>query len=314
LPRPSPLTQADIKARSQLTGLPKFAAAKGDVQPKDLFQTEVAFTKVMTEADGSKRVRKEIRGLGRITDEMRQFAGNWNFSAAIDTLGLRHIKDRRRCEDELILICVNNKLAMLAEAQETPGRKARAFQFAPRWQKERMQEQKSFWRKAQNIEQSLAEEFAEQDVRLALGRQALRLWEKRPWLPQSLEQEAVRALGRIPQSRDDFALLRKQMMQQIRKGGYKSWALRNTIHALQACAATWNKKLIWDKNRRAPPKQLLKFLVQVLRAAKIKHPNPKENYSKFVALMLRPPPERQIERSTVYSPSEAERRLAKVFL
>jgi hypothetical protein len=303
LPRPSPFTQADIEARSRLTGLPKFAAAKGDVQPEDVFPTEVAFTKVITEADGSKRVRKEIRGRRGITDEMRHVARNWNFSAAIDTLGVMRKDYRDLCQDELILICINNKLARRAEEQETPGRKARAFQLAPRWQKKRKQAQELFRRKARNADKKLTE-------------QALRLWKQTPWLPQSLEQEAVRELGHIPCSRDDFAPLRKQIMQLARRGGYKSWALRNTIHALQACAATWNPKLIWDKNRRAPPKRLLKFLVQVLRAAKINHPNPDESYSRFAALMLRPrkPTKQQTKQSTEQPPSKAERRLAKVYL
>jgi hypothetical protein len=228
---------------------------------------------VITRADG----RKEIRGLRGITDETRQFARNWNFSEAIDTLGLRHIDHRARGENELILICIVDKLSRSVEAQETPGRKARAFQLAP--QKKRRQ---------------------------------------RPFLPQSLEQEAVRELGRIPCSRGDFAVLQKKMMRMARRGGYKSWALRNTIHALQACAASWNKKLVWDENRRAPPKQLLKFLVQVLRAAGIQHPGPEENYSKFVSLMLRPrkPTKQQTAQSTEEppEPSETERRLAKVFL
>jgi hypothetical protein len=277
MPRPSsPFTQADIEGRSRLTGLP--VDAEADTLPE-----------------------------GGITPTMRRWAVCWDFSAAMDTLGVRYIEDRRRCEDWLILICVTYDLIRRAEEQETPGRKARALQLAPRWQKKRMQEQKRFWRIAQNIDKKLAE----QEVRLALRKLALRRWEKRQ-LPQSLEQEAVRALGRIPQSRDDFALLRKQMMRHARRGGYKSWALRNTIHALQACAATWSKKLIWDKNRRAPPKPLVKFLVQVLRAANIKHPDPETSYSRFVALMLRPtrPAKQQTVQSTEQAPepSEAERR------
>jgi hypothetical protein len=219
----------------------------------------------------------------------------------MDTLGVSQ-EDRRRCEDWLILICVNHELMLLTEEQETPGRKARAFQLAPRWQKKRMQEQKLFWRKARNLDKKL-------------GEQALRLWEQRRWLPPSLEQESVRTLGRIPRSRGDFALLRKQMMRMARRGRYKSWALRNTIHALQACATTWNKELIWDEGCHAPPK-LLQFLDEVLRAAKIQRPNREEHYSKFVALMLRPrkPTERRTEQPTEHPPSEAERRLAKVFL
>jgi len=283
MPRPSPFTQADIEGRSRLTGLP--VDAEADTLPE-----------------------------GGITPTMRLWAACWDFSAAMDTLGVRYIEDRRRCEDWLILICVTYDLIRRAEEQETPGRKARALQLAPRWQKKRMQEQKLFWRKARNADKQLAE-------------QALRLWKQTPWLPQSLEQEAVRALeacereeGReldhIPQSRDDFAPLREQMKQMARRGSYKSGALQSTIHALQACAAQYNKKLIWDENRRAPPKRLVKFLVQVLRAANIKHPDPGQNYSKFVSLMLRPrkPTKRQVERPTEQPPSEIERRLAKVFL
>jgi hypothetical protein len=109
-------------------------------------------------------------------------------------------------------------------------------------------------------------------------------------------------------------------MRAARRGRYKSWALRNTIHALQAHAAAWNKRLIWSAGR-APPKCLLKFLVEVLRAAGIKHPNPETNWSKFIALMLRSQKrsfagasedEKQAENPP--EPSEVERRLAKVYL
>jgi hypothetical protein len=234
---------------------------------------------------------------------MRRGARGWDFSAAIDTLGLRHKDRRARCENELILICINNKLARLAEEQETPGRKARALQLAPR------------------VARKL-------DLLAKEGRKALWLKQRELWLPQSLEHQAARALAihlnetveeeldHIPRSRNDFAPLKEQMMRQTRKGCYESSALGITIHALQVCAVAWNPKLIWDKNRRAPPKQLLRFLVQVLRAAGIDHPNPQDNYSKFVALMLRPskPTGRQVERPPEQPPSEAERRLSKVFL
>jgi hypothetical protein len=268
VPRPSPFTQADIKARSRLTGLPKDAG-----QPEE------------------------------VPSPMRRGARGWDFSAAIDTLGLRHKDRRARCENELILICINNKLARLAEEQETPGRKARALQLAPR------------------VARKL-------DLLAKEGRKALWLKQRELWLPQSLEHQAARALAihlnetveeeldHIPRSRNDFAPLKEQMMRQTRKGCYESSALGITIHALQVCAVAWNPKLIWDKNRRAPPKQLLRFLVQVLRAAGIDHPNPQDNYSKFVALMLRPskPTGRQVERPPEQPPSEAERRLSKVFL
>ena len=304
MPRPSPFTQADVKARSRLTGLRKEAGQSEDVLPPP----EVVRPEVIT-ANGRKTIRRERRVLGGITDEMRHYARNWDFSEAITTLGVMRKDYRDLCQDELILICINNKLARLAEEQETPGRKVRALQLAPRVARKLT---------------LLAQE----------GHKALWLKQRELWLPPSLEQEAVRALAihlnetvgeeldHIPRSRDDFAPLRKKMMRLARRGGYKSWALRNTIHALQACAATWceatRKKTIWDENRDAPPKQLLKFLVQVLRAADIQHPDPEQNSSKFVRLMLRPrkPTEQQTEQPTEQppKPSKAERRLAKVFL
>jgi hypothetical protein len=152
-----------------------------------------------------------------------------------------------------------------------------------------------------------------------LAEQASLRRQKLPWLPQSLEQEAVRELGHMPGSRKDFALLQKRKMRAARRGGYKSWALRNTVHALQRCAAAWNKNLIWTDGR-APPKRLLKFLVEVLRAAKINHPNPKTNSSKFIALMLAPkngaPLEQAEPKQVEYppEPSEVKRRLAKMYL
>jgi hypothetical protein len=156
------------------------------------------------------------------------------------------------------------------------------------------------------------------DANKKLAERAFRRWQKLPWLPQSLEQEAVRELGHIPSSRKDFALLQGRKMRVARRGRYKSWALRNTFHALQACAAAWNKRLFWSSGR-APPKRLIRFLVEVLRAARIKHPNPETNWSKFIALMLRPKKQSSAgpsgtERQAENAPSEAERRLAKVFL
>jgi hypothetical protein len=158
------------------------------------------------------------------------------------------------------------------------------------------------------------------DANKKLVEQAFRQWQKLPTLPQSLEQEAVRELGHIPSSRKDFALLKERQMRMARRGRYKSWVLRNTVHALQACAATWNKKLIWSAGR-APPKRLVKFIVEVLRAAGIVPPNPETNWSKFIALMLEPREESSAGASEAEKqagnppePSEVELRLAKVFL
>lgn len=262
MPRASPFTQADIEARSQLVGLPQIANSKTGTPARP----------------------------------------DWDFSKAMDTLNIRYLTERTRCADQLILICTLNKQARRAEAQETPGRKARAFQLAPRWQKARMRE----WRKMGDAEKELAE-------------QAFRRWQKLPWLPQSLEQEAVRELGHIPNSLKDFALLQARKMRAARRGRYKSWTLRNTIHALQACAAAWNKNFIWSAGR-VPPKRLLKFLVEVLRAAGIKHPNPETNWSKFIALMLRPQKRYSAgangakKTENPPEPSEVERRLAKMYL
>jgi hypothetical protein len=156
------------------------------------------------------------------------------------------------------------------------------------------------------------------DANRKLAEQAFRRWQKLPWLPQSLEQEAVRELGHIPSSRKDFALLQGRKMRVARRGRYKSWALRNTIHALQACAAAWNKNFIWSAGR-VPPKRLREFLVEVLRAAGIKHPNPETNWSKFIALTLRPQ-KRPLatasitEKQVGKEPSDIEQRLAKVYL
>jgi hypothetical protein len=333
MPRPSPFTQADIEAGSRLTGLPRTAhpAVKGDVRPEDV----LAPTEVNTiQAEVQEEINRELTECPGITPAMRRWAACWDFSAAMDTLGLR-IEDRRRCEAELILICINYDLMLRAEAQETPGRKAQAFQLAPGWQRRRREEQKLFWRNRQRLWRTLRnadKKLAEQALWL-WKREAHRLWEQRPWLSQSLEQEAIRilesleqealeqealeqeAVRRIPSSRDDFTLLQQEMKRRARRGRYKSWALRNTIHALQACATYYNKRLIWDEtNPRAPPKPLLKFLVQVLRAANIKPPDPEQNYSKFVSLMLRARKPTQVERPPEQPPSEAERRLAKVFL
>jgi hypothetical protein len=223
--------------------------------------------------------------------------------ATIDTLNIRHLEKRTHCIEELMRIYHFHQLVRIAEAQERSGRKARAFQLAWRWHKARMREQELLLRYVQNGEKKLAE-------------QALRRFQKMPSLPQSLEQEAARKLSHIPNSRSDYALVRKMTMRPEPRGRYKGWALRGTIRELQAYAGGWNKKLIWSAGR-APPKQLIKFLVEVLRAARIKHPNPETNRSKFIALMGKPPrkqsgTEKQAKQPP--EPSELERCLEKVFL
>lgn len=100
------------------------------------------------------------------------------------------------------------------------------------------------------------------------------------------------------------------------RGKSKSWALRSTIHALQACAAASNKKLAWSTGR-SPPKRLIEFIIEVLRAGGINHPDPGTNRSKFIALMGRPPRKQSGTKKQVKQlpePSELERRLEKVFL
>jgi hypothetical protein len=231
---------------------------------------------------------------------VRRVTQNCDFSTAINTLSIRHYEKRARCRDEISLILHHDKLVRLAEAQETPGRKARAFQLAWRWHKARMREQELLSRHLRNDETELADH-------------AFRRLQKMS-LPQSLEQEATQQLGRIPSSRSDYALLRKRTMGPEPRGKYKSWALRNTIHALQACAAAWNKKLVWSTGR-APPERLIEFISEVLRAAGINHPNPTTNRSKFIALMGRPQKRSSSGPSgSLAEPSELERRLAKVFL
>ena len=100
------------------------------------------------------------------------------------------------------------------------------------------------------------------------------------------------------------------------RGKYKSWALRSTIHALQACAAASNRKLAWSTGR-SPPERLIEFIIEVLRAGGINHPDPRTNRSKFIALMGRPPRKQSGTKKQVKQlpePSELERRLEKVFL
>ena len=290
MPRCSPFTQADIEARSQLVDLRQNA----DPTPgKPVCPTGVP-------ADTGVQAATEWDFMGAV----RHLARNCNFNTAIDTLNIRHIEERARCEDELRLIYHFHELNRMTEAQGTPGRKARAFQLAWRWHKARMREQALLLRHVQKGERQLAE-------------QALRRWQNpRLSLPQSVEQEAVRELDYIPKSRSDYALLRERTMHPEPRGRHKSWVLHRTIHALQACAATWDKRLIWSDGR-APPKRLIQFVVEALRATRIKHPNPETNRSKFIALMGRPPrkqsgTEKQVKQ--LPEPSELERRLEKVFL
>ena len=159
MPRVSPFTQADIKARSQLAGVSQFPDPKA----------------------GAYKCPSSVQaanGIGAATEccfmaTVRHVTRNCNFKPAIDILTIRHIEKRDRCADELRLILHHDKLVRLAEAQETPGRKARALQLAPRWQKAQIREQKLLSRHMRKDERKLAQ-------------QALRRLQKIPSLPQSL--------------------------------------------------------------------------------------------------------------------------------
>jgi hypothetical protein len=220
-------------------------------------------------------------------------------------------EDRAICTERLNLICRRYKLIQFVEKQETHARKAAALQRARRWYKRHKQAARLF-EKADELEKSGLNNDAK-----PLYEKARSLRQSVPSLPQALEQKAWR-LQTLGRSRDESFAKPAEFYSRVSKRGKKhSDALRITIDALQACAASW--KLNWTKG--AAPPRLIEFIVTVLTAAGIKYPGHKiwQNRSKFLRLLNKPTKQTLKKQPLsvhveVATETKLERRLSKMFL
>jgi hypothetical protein len=226
----------------------------------------------------------------------------YNFDEALEILGLGSVKAprKRRYEHELTFICRAHELALCAEEKETAARKAEALQRAPRLYRRRQQALKRIAAAQQRKERGEGVPADRETTR-----EAMRILRNQNWLPQSLEQEVMRLQLSTGSSFEDCCReLMKQYRSRSTPGRNETNALRNTIHALQAFASDIDSKFAWMDRRknsghmqrrrstttgRNIPPALIQFLVAVLDAACIKHPDTADSPSKFRRLMARPP-------------------------
>jgi hypothetical protein len=214
-----------------------------------------------------------------IKERMRRFdSDSWDFEAAFECLGISNVELRERCGEWLNLICRLYWATKLGEQQETPARKAEAFKMArrrwPRWR--RLTEQLEKAPKLHSKEKQTA----------ASGSRAL----EQLWLPKFLEQEAARLPFYDPADpRGAFADLEACYRRRSRSGRHQSRALEDTVRRIQGAASEIDERLNWRRGETCPPR-LIPFIDEVLNAARIPHPDPADNASRFRRLMFRAPP------------------------
>jgi hypothetical protein len=178
---------------------------------------------------------------------------------------------RRRCEEELDCILRRYKLERLVELQETPGRKAQAFQKERRLRKRRERARKRL------------EKHVEQDEQ-ASARRAWGELQRTPRLPPALEDEKWREVltGLLPD-----AALAKLSRQPSNPGRITSHALTYAVRGLQDLASRYRRDWAWATGD-APPRPLIKFIRDVLVSADITCPD-EQNQDRLVALMVSRP-------------------------
>jgi hypothetical protein len=224
------------------------------------------------------RAREQF-GFGSIpfnakSEVSRQSLGDsWDFSDALDWLGIRDVDARRECQKELTEICLLHELVRFGERQETPARKAEALHKARRQYKKRERAFKQI-KEADELRAKGAVKGAHKAVRIL----------RQPWLPAALEQEA----GRLAQSEglswiEAYVELEKRYRRRSVPGRRESHTLAQTIRRLQDLASRADGTHTW-RNRTIPPR-LISFLQAALMAAGIQYPGYEHNPSKFRKLM-----------------------------
>jgi hypothetical protein len=241
----------------------------------------------------------------------QQTADSRHFDEALKILGVVKSEDRIRCDQEISVICQLHELIQFVEGQETHARKAAAYQRARRWYKHHERATQLF-DKAEKLEKSGKKNDAK-----PLYEKGHALRQSVPALPQALEQAASRRQAHGLSWDESLGELRSFHEQHSRSGLKPSDALRFTVHALQAFAAS--NGLSWTQGR-VPP-ELIDFIAAVLKAADIKNCDMEliENRSRFFALLAKPtkkPTRMDSEPISIENCPETdlERRLSKVVL
>jgi hypothetical protein len=227
----------------------------------------------------------------------------YNFNEALECLGLADVSTERKrdYERQLDTITRAHRLAVRVEHEETPATKAEAFEGAIQ----------SCERLGHIVDCIADISLSEKGIKRELERYLLeeaRLWRR---LPAALAHELRRRqlLSNGHSLADCCRELRDHYRSKSKLGRNKTFALRNTIHRLQAFVSAIDKKLTWmdpdtrketGLKRRAKatgrniPGDLIRFLTAVLDVAEIEHPSYENSPSKFRRLMigprLRPPP------------------------
>jgi hypothetical protein len=215
----------------------------------------------------------------------------YNFDEALEILGLADVslERKRACERELNDIISAHRLALRVEDEETPARKAEAFHGAVR-----------LYVDLERISHCITDTSLSEKAR----KQAVKKWREamqdRRQLLQSLEHEVARLqLSTGRPLADCCRALEDHYRSKSKLGRNKTYALRNTIHRLQAFASAVDKELTWmDRRDTSSPKRrakamgrnipvdLIRFLTAVLDAAGIKHPSYGGSPAKVRRLMI----------------------------
>jgi hypothetical protein len=210
----------------------------------------------------------------------------------LEWLGLADVSAERKRDYERRLeeIIRAHWLAVRVEDEESPASKAEAFHGAIR----------SCERLGHIVDRiadtSLSEKYSKRE--LEWYREEARLLRR---LPPALAHELMRRqqLSNGHPLADCCREIRDHYRSKSKLGRNKTYALRNTIHRLQAFVSAIDKELTWMNRREASspkrrakatgrnvPGDLIRFVISVLDAAEIKHPSNEGSPSKFRRLMV----------------------------
>jgi hypothetical protein len=277
VPRQPPFTLGDIKARERL-GLGPIAAPGKPVIPPTVAPGEPAISpyhEANKHSDPSPYEFSDALECLRILS-----LGSKNRRAYVPDA-----EPKRRHIDELTFICRSFELTLLADSQETPARKAEAFQRAIRWCRR--------WERGYE--------------HLTRQRRATKELRDQERLPQALEQEAVRrqvvaAMQEQPRelSREDcFAELQDKYRREAKRGLKESHAsLSAVVHTLQDFACGIDPTLTWRGGKIQPT--LIAFIEAIFEAVlknrpadavRVRFPEYARSPKSFRRLMRRHPPE-----------------------
>jgi hypothetical protein len=240
----------------------------------------------------------------------------WDFSIALGELGITGKANCALATIELHQICQMYLLEAEVEKQETPARKAEAL-------KKARHDHRSRRRAQEQLAKADALRARGKHVRARKTEAEARRMLSRPRLPIALEMEVSQrnvqlcieaelrrmwalwfGAEKLPQESvgmdEALAVLEKKYRGQSAPGRHRSEALRLTVHRLQTFASGVQKRFAWANKRgcfefaQPPPLGLTMFIHETLKAADIKHPNPRDyqRRSEFYALLLQPAPDR----------------------